>query len=554
MEYTIIPGLQESSEVKSVLEKIKSKAKHYACNINVAVLAESHLIEPNALMQMLCREYETQDLACPSASNKSLKYCYKPLIVIGLEDIRDKETLSLYNYDKRVSFWDSSIWMWYVPLSPTYPLGEGADEYTTAFREYRNAKYSFEGRLTFVVEQICNLSHTKTILANETEHLTNVYETNVAREFLEFQIRLYQNSQLAPVGSGGHATDVAPFKFHSESHMHSMGQDLERFKGISNYRWRLLVLDDYAMENLRIGDEKKGDGTGPTKVEIIRELLDAQGSKDDWVQIEAVRPNGQPEELDFISEFRSMMNQPEDYNESFFDIVLIDYRLGDNQFSTRIFEEFKSKKIKPKYRGPRERTWFFPISVFSFAMMEDFRQAGYTMNDKDWIIARGADPVNTPELFKYSLFKFMEMQLNEVNRFRDDSISSIEPYEPLSIISLFENYFLDGQDIHESAHKNYRKFLRFMHTYTQLQREREAGSLFARSVLAESDTGEIIWDHIHQLMFMLGHEPAYEWPKMWDEMLIIESYLKTKLNLPKDKDPLKNIRDYIIGLQKPGNS
>ena len=92
-------------------------------------------------------------------SNNKDKKCYNPLpiILIGLEDIAKEEDdiIKSLNLDQRVKFFDSSIWHRYVAL----------DE-------------CFEEKFKNVLEEIKKNQNLK------------LYETSVAREFLEFKTRM----------------------------------------------------------------------------------------------------------------------------------------------------------------------------------------------------------------------------------------------------------------------------------------------------------------------------------------------------------------------------
>ncbi len=490
----------------------------------------------------------------------------KPVIIIGTEKIiyskssdenEDKPWRDIYlqkiEIDPRYKYLDSNIWYYYV------------NGY------FEDKKFITRPSIESVIDDI--------------KSNKELYKTNVAKEFLEFQDRLYSNSFLASVGSGAHATDVTPFKFHSETEMRQEADNLK--KKLKNFKWRLLILDDYANTKLRCGDEPYGHGAGPTKIDVIKDILDLN-NKDNWIELLYVQDSGGS----FINGFKKLYGKKEEKllyssqskysgknsladGNSFekgstkgadatlseiYDIILIDYLLsseGTKEYSTEIFHWIKNKgnnisieHIRYNYdlQGPIDKFWFFPISVFSYALLEEIRQLGYTHLEDEWYLARGADPVNTPQLFRYSLFKFMQMQVNEA-----------QPYEYKDIQVFFEKVFPPSNNenkwkqVQEQAKQNYGKFIDYMSACELLWSDKEKESLFAKSVLPEKgELNDAFWGHLHNLIFMLGHEPASEWAKMWDEFNIVEKK-KRKLENIDDSGKvsyLEPIREYIIDLQK----
>ncbi len=480
-----------------------------------------------------------------------------PMIVVGLEDLSGvleekinkqtnnflKNQLSVVislNLDAKVNFIDSSIWHRYVPLNESF-----LENFKKMLKEI---KCNFELKL---------------------------YKTNVAKEFLEFQTRLLANSYLAKLG-GGHATNVKPFQFHSTTEMGLKAKKLlsETFfvDGTqSKFKWRLLILDDYAHTGLRCEKDTYEDGKGPTKIEVIRKILSHKATKEDydWVQIRYVEDVNKSYIEGFIKIFSNekddeknnkkrgynfeVVSELKAENNKIYDIILIDYLLdGDHkkEYCTEIFKWIKSESEKyntlkhnANLQGPLDKFWFFPISVFSYALHEEIRQMGYMQLEEEWYLARGADPINTPQLFLYSLFKFMEMQLNDARTFN-------------SLKDFFRKKFVEKvpeNSVQKLAKDVYDKFLRFMYAYEALVKNESKGSLFAKTAKPEPKKLDgSFWEHLHHLIFMLGHEPANEWPKIWDEFNIIESKLKKYEDKEgtEDIDYLRTIKEYIINLQK----
>lgn len=70
------------------------------------------------------------------------------------------------------------------------------------------------------------------------------------------------------------------------------------------------------------------------------------------------------------------------------------------------------KKIKEN-RGPLHKLWIFPITAFNQTFIDDLRNKGVRLIDYYWYLSRGADPINTPYLFIYTLNKFLQLQLQQ---------------------------------------------------------------------------------------------------------------------------------------------
>lgn len=477
-------------------------------------------------------------------SKKGEDYNPCPMIVIGLEklgdvleaEIRDNEENKNINYyetqkriveslnlDKRIDFLDFSIWHYYIPLDQ-----------------------EFSSKLTDVIKKI------------EENFNNQLYKTNIAREFIEFHSRLFENSYLERIGTD-HSSAVTPFRFHSETKMKIMADDyLEGKNGkpkLPDYKWRILLVDDYAVKNLKIN----GKEDGPTKKNILEKVLPY-----DWIEKETCN-----DIQSFIQLYSSKKNDSKIH-----DIILLDYLLGDvsvgkderngREYSTDILKWIKedkdflritNNKLNKDLQGPLNKFWFFPISVFSFAFMEDIRQMSYTYYDDDWVIARGADPVNTPELFRYSLFKFMEAQVNEVTKI-SETFSPNNKHCNLLIAFLNDN-FTDTNCVNQTAKNKYHIYLDLYANYNQLQNDKNK-SIFIDYLIKSNLFSKInsdLFEHIQHLIYMLAYEPAYEWSKMWDEFIIVKQKVVEAFSDKSDKELifLKNIENYIVNLQQQIN-
>lgn len=180
-----------------------------------------------------------------------------PVIFLGLLDImgvEKKSPITSINLDKRYRFLDSSIWYQY--------------EFFEDFQEN-----SFEERLKKRLDLVAK------------NYKNRLYESNVAREHCEYHTRLLKEAYLKDVG--GHASDITPYVFHSESWMKKEADNLhERIKNrkvihkknatnsINYIKWNFLLIDDYAHKQLSIRkDSSNPEKTCKTKTEILEELI-----------------------------------------------------------------------------------------------------------------------------------------------------------------------------------------------------------------------------------------------------------------------------------------
>lgn len=555
IKYFEIKGLKleylddESSfkEYKSIIEEKKETLT--IINLKVIFLTAKDLCSN---LSKLKEKDDKNFWKVSEEKDKKLKdFLPTPVLWVGEEDIftENSFTYKKLNIDKRILFLDSSIWHYYIDIP--YNIEEFKRKVNSVFERINN-----------------NLCKSK-----------NLLKINVSKEFYEFQTRIFKNSYLADFGA--HATDVTPFKFHSETRMKEMADEFLTFlkdngnideerekkrKGIdlTKYKWRLLLVDDYANEKLKIDNENNG----PTKKDILEKVLVVPSDQKDkgkyWIQIEPC-----PSVEDFFSKYKKDNEQKKIY-----DVILLDYLLGDvsigkertgREYSTDIlkwikkndsFKDYTKEKLDTNLKGPLGKFWFFPISVFSFAFMEDIRKLGYTQLEKEWIIARGADPVNTPELFRYSLFKFMDAQLSRVYRHSVvDSKETVLKYNTDLLIGFLKKYFNNSDTVKQNAINYYSTFLNLYSTFNELKNNKKNKSRLAESIIESqliSKYNPKLFEHFQHLIYMLAYEPAYEWSKMWDEFIIVRQKIREAYpnNSNSELSFLENIEQYIINLQK----
>ncbi len=283
--------------------------------------------------------------------------------------------------DPRYRFFDSSIWFRYIPITA-------------------DIKNEISKHIEFLRKQ------------------QGLFDLPEAQEFRDFSIRQFNESYIKKLGEGvGHATHIAPYGFHSESKMAKWA--IEEESMIKDFKWNILIVDDDFSTNEHEGKKQKLIDTilepnraniGEERSKTIRQALNKigvhsieQGSQNDPKAIET--------------------SVPADIK---YDIILLDYYFRDNGNGQPEFgEEFLIKLLQPNkadteknylndnFLGPTGKFWIFPISVYSTSLVDKLRDNRITWYDDKWIISPGADPLNTPELFRYKIFSFMRRQLEE---------------------------------------------------------------------------------------------------------------------------------------------
>ncbi len=465
-------------------------------------------------------------------NNKIKNYKPLPIIVIGFEDFvehlefkknqlinnKDKNKIEIdnlsnqikvvenLNLDQRVKFFDSSIWHRYVPLD-------------------KNFITNFEK------------------VINEIVNNMKLYQTSVSREFLEFKTRMMVNSYLAPVGKRGHASHLVPYKFHSESTMKSFFDEeiKEVEEKFQNLRWKFLLIDDYAMEHLRSSDDSNNNHI-PTKAKIMKTTLeDILGlNKVDIIEWTENWKNDN-ENKNFLLWVRSITDAKEALKAEMFDIIFLDYLFTEEgKLGSELLKEILKKKNENlrKNIGPLEKFWIFPISAFSYAMMDDLRESGLGYYEDYWHISSGSDPINTPWLFKYKLIKFFKLQIELLDK---------------TIPSFFNEFHSHKIDIQESAQKSYATLTALRKDYYSLIQDNQKKSLFAKSILEyfeKNNAPNHIWEHLNHLIYLLAFGSGTEWAEMWEEYTFIKNYLDGLINTSDSERCLRNIKKYIIDLQK----
>ena len=352
---------------------------------------------------------------------KKPKTTFAPMITVGTYDI-----MSLYAYpyeremaegssskifrsltlDPRYKFLDSSIWFRYIPLIPLNE-DESLEEYHTLLQP----KLNFINRATALLNEICNY-WTK-----------GLYYTNAAVATLELQLRLLLQSHITDkIGDGGHAEAVTPFKFHSESFLQKRSRQEKDFleepwdnTGVSigsECKLKALIVDDQAHEGYELStiDDDRYQGCTISKKDLILAPLLQVFSGEN---IDISTPNSDKNVIEQC--LQKIEKRP-------YDLIFLDYLLGKrvgtnglreygHEFLLNLLNDSKDHNFNYK-RGFQGRFWIFSISSFPFALPDKLHQLGISNLQNLWHLSYGGDPITTPHLYAYYLFRFIKQKVS----------------------------------------------------------------------------------------------------------------------------------------------
>jgi len=508
------------------------------------------------------------DKICGKDEGKPYIISPSPMIVVGLEDITgmyrrkdktganqandtsNKEIINQLNLDNRALFFDTSIWNRYVPL----------DEH-------------FEERFKNVLTEIC------------AYHEMGLYQTVVAVEYLEFRTRMMLNSYLAPLQSG-HARNISPFHFHSETYMREMARrEFEKIKD-AGICWHCLLVDDYASKPLRKIEAKKEKSEGEKTSEKVPDECEEKGKNKKQILEQVLKTFDETLGKEKIKTIEIQGEKPEGVvddtinklKNDMYDIIFLDYLLGKSgaggdkretciELLKRIRDHGESEdKDKNKdlleNKGPLGKFWFFPISAFSYAMLDDMREQGFGHHTDLWEISSGADPINTPNLFLYKLLKFMNQQIKEIGI---PQISESESSRT-GFLTFFNETFCTAECVRTAAQSSYPIFVTIHTNYEMLRNEsekrkkrrkrneasaeKEKPECFTSSVLKTyfHDLDASFFEHLDHLIYLLAYGSNVQKAEMWEEYNFVKKCILRKVRRGESERGLKNIEDFILKL------
>lgn len=445
----------------------------------------------------------------PKKRHGAEKPFYYPIITVSMPDIMglftgslekecqasEKKYLLDLHPDKRFKFLDSSIWHRYVPLCPN--------------------EETFEDRFLGVFNEITGY------------WATGLYYTHAAIATLEFQVRMLRHSFITKTGDRGHDENVTPFKFHSESWMRQKAEEEIRFFTFEGWNggsllqqlnWRVLIIDDQAKGR---PVSSVNDKCRLEKEELILKPLSDLYTKYNLKlsdKVIAKVPHDGESHDDLVRASLDCMR------EASYDIIFLDYLLGNHQFSdyppgnhwlggrreygyefilNLIEENQKSENAgaRPVRRDFQGRHWIFQISSFPFAFPDKLNQLGLSHLHEIWHLGHGGDPITTPHLYAYYLYRFMKQKVGRYFLYPE----------------LLERIFREVP-VDISQHKNRKLWATFLYEALESRRKQDKlleehtfdgnTSLFLRSIrefIRQNDTEKILTQFYELLEHLLGH-------------------------------------------------
>ncbi len=377
--------------------------------------------------------------------------------------------------------------------------------------------------------------------------------------------------------SDSHGSHITPFIFHSETKMQEETKKLiGNNEEILNLKWKCLLIDDFADVELT-GLE----GEGLTKKVIISDIIDNENIT-----------------IDSVSDLDSSIKSKKQYiickaleklSEKTYDIILLDYLLGENlrrkgarEYSHELLNilhrilakdegynekdyselafympiEMSSSYTEKEYfkqliegisrnKGPLGKFWIINISSFQTAFLDRLREQGLGHNSEHWYLSRGGDPVNSPELFNYAFYSFLRLQISQVIITKD-----------ILIRFLIQNKLIPKKDDKEIDVRSWSKGLYGAYIYKFGQREiiskdYECNSAFAGSVIdhinSQLESEKVIfYDHLRQLLFQLAYGTGYN----IGQTLELYKLVNSELRVTELEETFKIVGNYLESLAK----
>ncbi|MEL6699740.1 MAG: hypothetical protein AAFP89_26115 [Bacteroidota bacterium] len=471
--------------------------------------------------------------------------------------------------DPRYRFWDSSIY------HRTYSL---------------NPKSTQEARFHNLLDE-----YTK---------LTPLFDTVIGVEFLDFQLRKLGNSYFPELGSDqGHSKDVTPYQFHSESLMKRKADELQ--DKLQGYTWGCLLIDDFYQKPLRLVENRptktedpSSENDGDQQDEELTNTTDEKqerlpDNKTDWI-CKLINEHSDGTSLD--SPIIKILNkEEEDPRENYLekgkqwmneypmaDIILLDYFFNEgSQLANggeNTAEKYGHKLLKSlleSYKGqdgtglsntkPFGRHWIFPISVFDHAFESHVRNMGENEIEQYMVIANTVDPINTPQLFRYQFYSFLQRQKSmiDIRDFRfmtrllacgleEDVVGAFhQVYPEISSQTTLLQKLRDKSGNHIQSGKEESSIK---------QNDGKRYSLIAKTVYEKNYDQEtvayFILVHLEHLGYLIRYSSGNQWAVMWEECTNLKTLIQIQMkNRMVDEEEYKRffkaIEDYITKLAKP---
>ena len=522
--------------------EVAEKKEESDFTIMIALIDNQAMNSPRVYEQLL-KKNSIRMITDPYARKLHPDFVPYPMIIIGVDNIMNLKLdgdeanmdeslprLIRKRIDPRFRFFDSSIWHRYISVNPSR---------------------SFNIRLTDLVTELVKY------------YSAGLYNTIVGQEYLEFQCRKLQNSYVKNY-PGGHAKKVTPFRFHSESNMRTRADKILK-ASLGPYTWGCLLVDDYANRRLRTKDHSANGVQTTAKLDWIEQLINRRINGNPVIDIR--NPRGIVKDR-YEGGYISLGIQQ--IKEKHPDIIILDYFFGieetkpEEQYGHKLIDRIRTwEKMKLEELDDSHTAfgdfWIFPISGFEHAFRSHLRTMGES-TDGDYIrMMDGADPINSPELFRYLFYKALLIQEETVG-IRLGSI--IQKILKDLIVEEHDEEF-DISDLDSVLDENYHELTETLTLIRALVKKRSE-SRFSQTYLAIVDKVGImenLCQNIQRLAYLISHSPGADWKGMNDTLDLIdkiignlsyssnESGVKLQQQLKDGRRLLKLVENYIVSLK-----
>ena len=504
----------------------------------------------------------TDDAVGPLHNNRYLfgqemyignKSKYLPILHLCKVHFSDEETVS----NRYAAIMDSSIWNYFI-------------------------QYSYERGRIILNESIL----LKTIGTISNNIKNKLYDLIVAREFADLNARMTREAYLIKFPEGeGHADDVSPFVFHSESAVEQLIEkefinnpeyEHQTLQQIRCQKWRILLVDDKSSRPM--GPHKEIiPGRWDCKLKIIKYWIKEVMRKESEISgipnkfdIEEKRASDSfkiDKDVNILLEYAETIDEARiALKRKKYDIILLDYLLlyenKTTHYGHELLEEISNIDYRKDYKvGPRDKYFFLFISAYSSAVFERLLAEGLNQNEKYWFIAVGACPTNTPQLFLYNLIKLMERRLDDSGIMK---LSSREIYKLVNKVFKPKGETDTGDSVRKRANLYYQEVLSLQYHYRSILSDVEIpfgngsnifdtkGSVLMTNFIQEKINLGGLLEHLTQLVHLTAFGTIRQWPEMWEEYIYFKALFEKQLETDGFKEYQKlfdDIETHILQLK-----
>lgn len=515
---------------------------HHASNTIIIAQTNNSTLNEDQLYISLSKPNSHSQVLRPisTATKNRIHITPSPILMIGQDNFINLEEQE--SIDPSYKFFDSSIWHRYVSI------GELA--HMTDKEILKQFKANLKSPLTDLIQCI----------------QYRLYESIISQEYLEFQTRKLQNSYIMDI-EDGHAKNVNPYHFHSESQMKQMAKELE--KQLAPFKWNMLLIDDYSTRNIR---KRHKENIGINKRDLLLNIIRDEPNNTAHAPFNIVDIDGlgsDQKEESYLATAITKITKREN-NQPKYDLILLDYFLGENkkgkkEYGYKLIEDIiqtEGELIVGRQESfitrhtPFDKCWIFPITSFDNAFYSHLKNINENKLNQYFVLNNSCDPVNEPFFFRFKLFSFLIKQMNTVTIPLDDLFLS--NFSKAFDQNTFNNNELPNLFKSTLYPTITKKLARFYYLKT-LSENKE--SRFAESYFAEYDSQDKkhplrlvtnIYLHLQHLVYLIAYEHKQEWPRMYQELKLVKRLIQ-KANiehLKANDDFFNRISNYLESIKE----